>query len=217
MSDLYGGISNYPILLTMPTDGDPDEAATFRPALEGLADRTTYLEELRHSHTLPFSKWLPGTVCLDATGAGFWASSPSSFPTSPWTQYDPSAGTSDLVFDVDQLPDGCKLLRVDVYLDPATHTSVPASKPAAVLVEIDPTARTVTNLGSATSPATLAAYNAAHQLSIVMTSPGYTLNKASKMYRLVLTGESGANSLLGLQVWGVSAVFTITNLDPKAG
>lgn len=43
MSSTYGGNSaNNPALLTFPTDGDKLRAATFRPGLEGLADRTAY-------------------------------------------------------------------------------------------------------------------------------------------------------------------------------
>lgn len=47
MSSTYAGNSaSYPANLTLPTDGDKLRATTFRPGLEGLADRTAWLEAL---------------------------------------------------------------------------------------------------------------------------------------------------------------------------
>ncbi len=46
MSETYAGDpDNYPTSLTMPTDDDPPTEATFRPSLDGLADRTANLKD----------------------------------------------------------------------------------------------------------------------------------------------------------------------------
>lgn len=45
MSSTYGGnSSNYPTLITIPSDGDAFTAASVNVPLEGLADRTAYLK-----------------------------------------------------------------------------------------------------------------------------------------------------------------------------
>ncbi len=46
MSETYDGDpDNFPTSLTMPTDDDPPTEATFRPSLDGLADRTAALKD----------------------------------------------------------------------------------------------------------------------------------------------------------------------------
>jgi hypothetical protein len=44
MGTPYNGADNFPVSVTIPSDGDNDEAATFNPAYEGLADRTVWLK-----------------------------------------------------------------------------------------------------------------------------------------------------------------------------
>lgn len=45
MSSTYAGnAANYPENLTLPTDGDPNAASTYRPGFDGLADRTAFLK-----------------------------------------------------------------------------------------------------------------------------------------------------------------------------
>jgi len=48
MPNPYDGNAVYPETLNLPSDGDPPTGSSVNPALEGLADRTTYIKERLH-------------------------------------------------------------------------------------------------------------------------------------------------------------------------
>lgn len=217
MSDTYGGIVNFPALLTLETDGDPDAALSRRAGFEGLADRTKYLEQLQHTGT-GLVKWLrPTGPTLHNGAAGAQVFATNSNP--PVIQLVALGYASYMHFDVDDLPDGCALQSLRLYLKGGpSHGALPTGMPQIVLQRIDPAGGAVTTMGTATdASANVAAYEALHSFALGFSAPGLTLDKNTYSYRLQLRSEYDTNSQPLLELWGVKATFDMTALDAKAG
>ena len=122
-------------------------------------------------------------------------------------------------FDVDDLPDGCALQSLRLYLKGGpTHGAVPTGLPQIVMQRIDPAGGAVTTLATATdAPANVAAYEALHSFALAFSSPGLTLDKTTYSYRLKMRSEYDSNAQPLLEIWGVKAIFNMTHLDQKAG
>lgn len=70
MSNPYAGADTFPATIPVLDDGDPPVAATWAPALEGLADRTVFLYEALSGsdlHQVEVEDTVPGThVVVDS-------------------------------------------------------------------------------------------------------------------------------------------------------
>lgn len=94
---------------------------------------------------------------------------------------------------------------------PGGHGSLPAVMPSLVLTKCDiaayNSAPTITTVATAAdTSATIGAYEAEHTLGA--TGIGEVCDPLSYRYNLVITGESGANSVDGLSIWRVSVTLT---------
>lgn len=199
--------------LTIPDDGDDEDASSVDVAFETLANRTAYNKALRHETSSVYR-------CLNAHP---WTNTPanwevSRYPDDPmgWKQISLSGSPTDrtLVFPF-SIPHGCVLFNLFVRIKPATHLSLPSILPGWNLIEIDHSTGAPTVIASVTdSPANVAAYNAAHDMAKI-TGLSATGDKANKHYRLEVFGEtsSGSSGAVGLVVIGVRARFSMTVLD----
>lgn len=97
MSDTYdGNPANYPASLTMLTGGDQRNVASVRVTLEGLADRTAFLEQ-GGAMVAHVERWVDDTA--DANGSIDTTSSTSYDALVGWSGGDPALDllTDDLV------------------------------------------------------------------------------------------------------------------------
>jgi hypothetical protein len=96
------------------------------------------------------------------------------------------------------VPDGATITSVTVTLDPAgAHGALPASMPKIYLYKFNVNTRTKTLVTTYTDVATLPDYE--NQRIIQTATVSTTRDAAVDVYVVLLEGESGANSLNGLQ------------------
>jgi hypothetical protein len=138
--------------------------------------------------------------------------------TSNWT-YDiygrpvtSSTAQGTISFDL-ALPDGAVLNTVSVYFKGAAgHGGAPASLPQVALNEIVQSTGVATNKASATGTyGSAGAYEAIH--AITMSAINYTVVRNGKRICVLVTSESGANTVAGFQVQGCDVTFTVTSMD----
>lgn len=205
--------TNRPVL----DDGDPPDAATWLQSLEDIYDRLEYHHDLNHVEA-GLVKWLRTTSPTEHNGVG-GAQVFAAKTTPPIMQLVALTYPSYLHFDIDDLPDGCKLQSLRIYLKGGpSHGALPTGMPQIVLQRIDPAGGAITTMGTATDgAANVAAYEALHSFALGFSSPGLTLDKTTYTYRLQMRSEYDTNSQPLLEIWGVKAIFDMTHLDKKAG
>lgn len=123
-----------------------------------------------------------------------------------------SAGSAARVFRIEPIVG--TVTDLFVYLKgSAGHGGLPGTMPSMTLVEEVPgvSSTTVVPQTFDTDPADPAAYEVMHQIAATGLSIGVT---ASKLYRLILTGEAGVNSQVGLEFYSIATRMTVTRNYP---
>jgi hypothetical protein len=109
-----------------------------------------------------------------------------------------------------KLNPGDAIPEITVRLSAAVHGALPATMPRVSLVRCDQNGN-VTGLASVTdnSPST-AAYQTPHDVTLnATTDPGHMPRTAtSDPHYVVVLGEAGANSVIGLQIQSVRGTLT---------
>lgn len=136
-----------------------------------------------------------------------------------WTQLDiTSQGL--LLADL-AVPHNCHLTSISVaYKGNGGHGILPANKPNVTLYENNPGAGTstqISNLVVDPSP-NVAAYEGRHDITVNKRPDGVTpldwaIDAVNKSYVLSIQGESGAGAATTLQLFGITAIFTVTEQD----
>lgn len=108
-------------------------------------------------------------------------------------------------------PHGVVLTGATLYIQPAAHGALPATMPQFSVRSVSATGGQ-SILGTATdSSANVAAYNAAHTISISGLS--HTVDRTTLRYFVRVVGEGGANFAANLIVAQVALTYTITEYD----
>jgi hypothetical protein len=116
------------------------------------------------------------------------------------------------------IPHGATLTGVTVYVKGAAgHGAMPATKASAVVVYANATADSGTPGNAVFSPqVTTAGYQAVHAISISgadLPTGVSPYDAALAHYDLYIVGETGANSVAGLKICGVTVDYTLSALD----
>lgn len=122
-----------------------------------------------------------------------------------------SAGSAARVFRIEPIIG--TMTDLFVYLKGAAgHAGLPGTMPSMTLIEDVPGVSSTTVVPQTyDSSADPAAYQVFHQIAATGLSISVT---ASKLYRLVLTGEAGVNSLVGLEFYSIATRMTVTRNYP---
>lgn len=208
-----GNPANNPTSIQIPSDGDgPVQAADVNVALEGLMDRTAYIEAL----TQPVTNYdrVQVATCVESYQACFRMEVNGQF-----TQIADSNVNNGILLALLDLPEGCSLSGVTVYFDPINgHPAFPGGAPTVPpqlsLNYVTVATGAITNLGAVNDPeAVLATYESLHPLSVSCT---HTVVRSTRRYYATFRGEGGTNYLSGLVVWGFRASYSIAKLDTGA-
>lgn len=195
--------------LTIPDDGDDEDASSVDVAFETLANRTAYLKALRHQVSSVFRN------CNKAWGDEHWSDYQAITGLAGgmgWIMSDADPGEDNsLWFDVD-VPHGCVITNIGVKIKPSSaHGVLPPNMPRIQLFEIDSNGSAV-QIFSLTDPTgSIAAYEARHDLTkIGLTVP---VDKIDKRYVLAFSGEWGLGARDGLTVNRCRVRYSMTHLD----
>lgn len=103
-----------------------------------------------------------------------------------------------------RIPNGATLTSVSVFVQPATHVAVPATRPVLSARLVNVTNNVATPLGSTTDPnSTLAAYNAAHTITHTVSQ----VVTGTQLLMISFQGEEGANSLFSSAYASVGGII----------
>lgn len=222
----WDGSGNLEGSYNLPDDGDTADAASvdvpfetvIRDMIRGLYRKRVQVAPVRylvHGHPVPDVGVTSVWQQIFVAGVGF-----------PWKQTSVTPannGAHDytLMFPI-LIPDQAALTNVVADITPATHSALPATMPNLAIEEYDPSANTMSslcNVSDTTAP--FGSYNLRHTFQIIQANmPGGTAilaARGTKILRLRVTGEFGANSVLGLTLNSVKVVFSTSNEDPGAG
>jgi hypothetical protein len=146
-------------------------------------------------------------VCkpLTTTTSATWAASadPEIFPF----EISQISTTTDTFSYLADVPDGATITSIIVTVDPpAAHGGEPASKPKIYLYKFDVLTRTKTLVTTYTDVAVLPDYENSRLIQTATVST--TRDATSDVFTVLLEGESGANSLNGLQFAAPIVEFT---------
>lgn len=226
--------------ITVPTDDDKIDAAALAVGLEGCADRDNWLAH--HSVNGIDGGVYSGDVTLGTvTATQFRYTTPTVFNRSVESTPFPDLNSS-VSFTVDptdywwittvaqrdhlviplHLPNGAILNTITVHLKgPTGHAAFPGGKPLMPVVTvykrvIATGAKTsLTGTGGTDATATVGAYQAAHAITLTLTSP-YTCNRVTEQYFALLstegdnTGAGGEAPIAGTIFYGASVNYTLS-------
>jgi hypothetical protein len=223
MSTYSGNSANNPASITIPADGEDKPAASVNTALEGLMDKVvhTQLPATSTSGTYPLASRALGRIMRGV------ATSSETAGVADWSVQNGVNGaiflqatlaTTAVVYQPLDLPDGCTLTDVYVWLaGGGGHAFPPANKPTLRLFRLDPTTLTVTQIGITTTDpsSTVVDYEAIHFFN-VGGGVSEVIDNANYKYVAGITGEAGANSLVGLRYVAAKCFFVVTKQDPGA-
>lgn len=215
MSDIYTGNSSNltppldedEIETVLPEDGDPLDAASVRVAMEFMLDVEDYLNEggqplevhdhwHRNDWEVDHTTWTYGY-----TGVG-WGPSQITSNTQTGLPLD--------------LPNGCTLNSVTVYIKPAGGHGGEPTKPSFKVFRLNPGTGVETQLGStSTDTTTLPSYENLHAMPAV-SGLAHFVDKQTYRYYITFTGEAGGQYQNGLRIVGVNVQFTTTGRDTGA-
>ncbi len=118
------------------------------------------------------------------------------------------AGTAGRMSAVIEVPNAQELTAISLWLDAAPHGALPATMPQFVLERVTVgTSASPTTIATKVDSADLATYQTYHE--VAMTGLTTTVAASTLAYRIILDGESGANSANDLQAYGwVKLVYT---------
>jgi hypothetical protein len=178
---------------------DSPSAALINTPNESLADNCAFLE----AQTFPSAAGnrkivLPFNSYPRLNSAGRFSLSTSLVS---WSQTS-VASAGDIAFQF-ALPHVGALNRFEVSIKPAAgHGAVPATYPAIELFYMESTSgNTLVSVGTgADSGHTVGSYEAVHSIIIAGLSATPVALADDRIWTLVFTGETGANSLIGLQL-----------------
>lgn len=149
-------------------------------------------------------------IPLIAYGGTYW-DAPFDSAASGTIVRQNNVGGGDLIFfALPPLPRGCTILGVTANVKPeASHSGVPATKPMVQLEWCDYTTNTINAVAAQVdTSATLGAYDVMHAITA---SCSHAYN-ASRLYRVRMRGESGANALTAggkaLAIYGLTVQVT---------
>jgi len=153
-------------------------------------------------------------IPLLAYGSTYW-DAPFDSAVSGTIVRQNNVGGGDLIFfALPPLPRGCTILGVTADVKPeATHTGVPGTKPLVQLEWVDYTTNTTNAVASQVDPsATTGAYDVMHAITAAC-SHAYN---PSRVYRVRMRGESGANALTSggkaLAIYGLTVQVSGTGI-----
>lgn len=195
-----------------PDDGDDEDAESVDVGLECLANRTAYLKALRHpatavdhwlEYTEPTEDWIVNT---DAGGGA------------PGGWIHPTSGgvTGDLLSFPLSVPNGVTIKRIDAFVDPRTHASIPAVRPLFRLWRWAPgiTGNGGALIVSATDTSLTAPdYELPHSFGV---NVNHVVTKATHIYRVFFFSEAGAGSETNTYLMGIRVRYDMTHLDPRS-
>lgn len=121
-------------------------------------------------------------------------------------------GTAGRMSAVIRPPHGQTLTAISIWLDPAPHAALPATPPQFEFQSINVAASTaVTVIATKVDSSVLATYVLYHE--VAMTGLSTVVNASALAYRILLDGESGANSEVNMQAYGwMKLVYTRTSV-----
>lgn len=229
MSEVYTPLGTGDLVLsyTNPIDDDgPPSAAQVATPLEGLMDDVARLAAGTRALTtggryLPLSRIC---YCIDAaTQTAQWFFDPGS--PGVWTQLalDTTAGHHERRLAMPlELPTLAQLTQVRIRVLPVTHVGLPATMPNIELVKYNPFTGTHTSLANVDdTSASIGAYNAEHTITIAQANmpsgDPIDITRDSEVYEVRITGEGGANSIVGLKLKSFSVSYSTAFHDPGAG
>ena len=121
-------------------------------------------------------------------------------------------GTAGRMSAVIRPPNGQTLTALSLWLDPAPHAALPATPPQFEFQSITVAASTaVTVIATKVDSSNLATYPTYHE--VAMTGLSTVVNASALAYRILLDGESGADSEVNMQAYGwMKLVYTRTSI-----
>ena len=121
-------------------------------------------------------------------------------------------GTAGRMSAVIRPPNGQTLTAISLWLDPAPHAALPATPPQFEFQSINVAASTaVTVIATKVDNSALGTYVDYHE--VAMTGLSTVINATALAYRILLDGESGADSANNLQAYGwMKLVYTRTSI-----
>jgi hypothetical protein len=196
-----------PTSYTLPADGEKVKAASVNPTFEDLADAVKWLTESN----------------MPSTPIAYWHRNDWEVADNTWTYgFTPHWGPSQLTTGGQiglalDLPHGCTLNTVTVYIDPAAgHGGLP-TLPNVKVYKTAPDVGTQTQLGSTSTDTSgsVGAYEAIHAMPTI-SSINEVIDREALRYYLVFTGEAGGNFVALLRITGVQVQYTVTKRDDGA-
>ncbi len=200
-----------PTSYTIPSDGDPKTAASVNVPFQSIMDGVRYLNEGKRPSAV-HSKWTHV----------HWQSADANWDFGFGTQWGPKQLiTATQIGGELDLPDGCTLTSVTVYIDPANgggHGGGLPTLPGYSVFKLDPTSGIHTQIGTAKTDTSgsVPVYEALHFITPALTGLSEVINKEVNRYYIIFTGEGGGNFQAGLRIVGVQVGFTTTKQDDSA-
>jgi hypothetical protein len=183
---------------------------TFQAAVSFLAAVTMTDLTLSGTSRLKLgSRTLPRLGSSSAFGASGFSVSTGGFATQ-----DGVSGSPRVSWELD-LPHGGTLTSVSIIVNGVTHTLLPGTKPQITVRRTSATPSSAATIGGpAVDPSgDVSAYDIDHPITISGLS--HTVDRESYNYFLLLEGESGSNSLVGLAAGTPSFNCTMTVMPDR--
>lgn len=197
--------------VVVPNDGELITGADRLLTAQALANRTRYLKDNGWAtrpavfRSVPLSGFVRNQFAVPAQ---YQYASVLGSMRGVWVQLDVGAAVP-LMMDLD-VPPGATLTQINAAVDgdaggSGAHGALPATMPALTLFAIDPVTGVpvTTDTQSDTAP-NAAAYDAGHLIVLAVSR----IVDQTKRYVLQFSGETGANSQLGLTLTGIQLSWT---------
>ncbi len=219
MSYVYAGSDVNATSVTLPSDGDPKDAASVDVPFEAIWDRLTHLNAPEISGSpYPF----PATgISLTRMQRAPLIVDRSEFAQIAFLDAWIALGATQVqAVQVLHLPLQCEWTDLSFFVMAGSgHGGLPGpgERPAVSLYEYDPATQTATLIaGPVEDPTTgisIAAYELPH--AIPLTFSGVFPDPINKKYFATLTTEGGANAEVGFRIDGCQTSCTIFVQDPE--
>lgn len=210
---------NFPASITLPDDGDDEDATSVNDPFEDTVDRTAYITK---HYPLDATTTLIRSQPMSLVPVSMNSETPI---TPQWGWAGPVWVQNDTTFTVAvsidcplDLPHDATLNSVEVVLNGKLitgHSSLPATMPAIRVFKTNISTGTATPISSLTTDpsGTVGAYDVAHTVTATV---GAAVDRVGYSYSVRIIGESGANSVAGLNICGIVSNCDVANLDKGA-
>lgn len=211
------------LLVTLPDDTTTTmDASSVNVPFEDDMDRTAYLmyaKVARAGDTMTGNLATPGITFAPAVTVTRTARAVAYSITGTWTR-DLVTSTGGLIssavgtvaaFDIDP-PHGSVLSEVSAWITPSGgHSALPATMPVIDVRRVHMNGGGTTSLGMATDGSlNTTSYQQPHSINVFGLAA--TVDRSGYRYIMVFSDELGANSQAGMDVYGCSFAYTITNV-----